>query len=97
MQNYLAIHYNGTSTTFTYTSTEEEARNHLATLIEVGLVRPHHTMSITRLMDEKLIYYKRAYNTIDSLSRRPSGYLASINTLLTYWLNRWHPLTASVK
>ena len=85
MQNYLSVYYNGTSTTFTYTSTEEEARGYLTSLIGAGLVRPQHTMSIVRLVDEKLIYYKRNCNTVDSLTYRPLA-KGFVNTTLTYWL-----------
>ncbi|MFC5409492.1 hypothetical protein ACFPMF_09250 [Larkinella bovis] len=67
MKDFIAVHYDGTSTTLTYTDTEEDARAYLAALITTNQVGKEDTLSIVRVYDDSLIYFKRRNNTIKSV------------------------------
>ena len=67
MKDYIVVHYDGNSTNLTYTDTAEDARAYLAALITTNQVREDDTLSIVRVCDDYLVYFKRRNNTLKSV------------------------------
>ncbi|MFD1141957.1 hypothetical protein ACFQ4C_12595 [Larkinella insperata] len=96
MNNYIAVHYNGNTSILTYTSTEDEARTHLAGLITSGEVRKNHTLSIVRVCDDSLVYYSNRSHSLETLLQKQAQpalnwsefWLGSAQELLTKWSNK---------
>ncbi|MGV3561301.1 hypothetical protein [Larkinella arboricola] len=70
MNNYIAVHYNGSTSILTYTSTEDEAREHLASLITSGQVRKNHTLSVVRVCDDSLVYHSNRNHSLETLLQK---------------------------
>lgn len=88
MQNYLSIHHNGTSTTFTYAATEQEARTYVSELIKTGIARAKSTLSIIRVADEGVVYYQQG-NTVNAPASKSvlTNLFANAHSLLSHWVN----------
>lgn len=67
MKDYIVVHYDGNSTNLTYTDTEEDARAYLAALITTNQVSKNDTLSIVRVHDDHLVYFKRRNNTLKTV------------------------------
>lgn len=73
MKDYIVVHYDGNNTHLTYTDTENDARAYLAALITTGQVTKNDTLSIVRVYDDSLIYFKRRNNTLKSVMKASSS------------------------
>lgn len=67
MKDYMVVHYDGDNTHLTYTDTEEDARAYLAALITTNQVSKNDTLSIVRVWDDSIVYFKRRNNTLKSV------------------------------
>lgn len=73
MGSFLAIHHNGVTSRFTSFDTVEEARGHLASLINSRKVNPADSMAIVRTVDDSIVYFRQSNNTVASLNfEKPS-------------------------
>ncbi|WP_128546446.1 hypothetical protein [Larkinella soli] len=66
----MTVHYDGKDTHITYTDTIEDARAYLAALITTKQVDKEDTLSIVRIPDDYMVYYRRRNNTVDSVLGR---------------------------
>ncbi|MGA0555768.1 hypothetical protein ACO2Q8_03890 [Larkinella sp. VNQ87] len=83
MKDYMVVHFDGNNTQLTYTDTEEDARAYLAALITTNQVKASDTLSIVRVFDDYLIYYKRRNNTLKSvLGKKQASLLPGTTTWL---------------
>ena len=67
MKDFIVVHYDGNSTNLTYTDTEEDARAYLAALITTNQVGKNDTLSIVRVCDDYLVYFKRRNNSLKTV------------------------------
>ncbi|GAB3253159.1 hypothetical protein GCM10027347_12780 [Larkinella harenae] len=94
MKDFIAVHHDGKNTTLTYTDTEKDARAYLAALITTNQVAREDTLSIIRVYDDSVIYFKRRNSTLKSVlaekkqkaaipSRSTGGFFQEILTKLS--------------
>ncbi|GAB3905618.1 hypothetical protein GCM10028803_36740 [Larkinella knui] len=67
MKDYIVVHYDGNSTNLTYTDSEQDARAYLAALITTNQVGKNDTLSIVRVCDDYLVYFKRRNNSLKTV------------------------------
>jgi hypothetical protein len=67
MKDYIVVHYDGNTTNLTYTDTEDDARAYLAALITTNQVSKNDTLSIVRVYDDYLVYFKRRNNSLKTV------------------------------
>ncbi|MRS64163.1 hypothetical protein [Larkinella terrae] len=67
MKDYIVVHYDGNNTNLTYTDSEDDARAYLAALITTNQVDKNDTLSIVRVDDDYLVYFKRRNNTLKTV------------------------------
>lgn len=92
MQNYLSIHHNGTSTTFTYAATEQEARTYVAELVNTGIARAKSTITVVRVVEGDIVlFYRQCDQSTQPRLQRQSvvaNLLDSVVSFFTSWSSR---------
>lgn len=91
MNHYMAVNYNGTTTTFTPTPNLDAARAYLCNQLNNNRDAATNTMSIIDIETDQIIYFRNGNNSVESimnLNRPAESVWQTLGQRISYMLSQ---------